>query len=190
MDSYLSIAMGIGLSAACGFRVFVPLLVMSVASMSGQLTLLPGFEWIGTDQALTAFAVATIIEILGFYLPWVDHLLDTLALPFAIIAGTVITASFIPNMSPFLKWTLAIIAGGGPAGIIHGASSLSRILSSLTTGGFGNFLVSTAEFVGALCLSMLAIAAPILASAFVVGIIIISLRRLLNKLLSKKVVVS
>ena len=115
METLLSICVGIGLSAACGFRIFVPLLVMSVASLTGHLTLAQGFEWVGSYPALVAFAVATCVEIAGYYVPWVDNLLDTIATPAAIIAGTLMTASLVTDLSPFLKWTLAIIAGGGVA---------------------------------------------------------------------------
>ncbi|MFQ5931753.1 MAG: DUF4126 domain-containing protein, partial [Nitrospiraceae bacterium] len=90
METLLSICVGIGLSAACGFRVFVPLLVMSIASRGAHLTLAPGFEWIGTYPALLAFAIASCIEIAGYYVPWVDNLLDTIATPTAIVAGIVV----------------------------------------------------------------------------------------------------
>src|SRR6185503_2730808 len=98
MDTLTSIFLGIGLSAACGFRVFVPLLFMSVASLSGHLTLAPGFAWIGTYPALISFAVATGLEVGGYYIPWLDHLLDTLASPAAVVAGTVATAAMVSNM--------------------------------------------------------------------------------------------
>src|SRR6516162_6641024 len=104
MDTVLSVCLGIGLSAACGFRVFVPLLVMSIANLSGNLTLAHGFEWIGTYPALITFSVATALEIGGYYIPWLDHLLDTIATPAAIVAGTVVTASMVTDLSPFLKW--------------------------------------------------------------------------------------
>src|SRR6266699_2109248 len=110
METLLSICVGIGLSAACGFRVFVPLLVMSIAALSGHLALAHGFEWIGSYPALVAFAVATCLEITGYYIPWVDHLLDTVATPAAIIAGTLVSASLVADVSPFLRWALAIIA--------------------------------------------------------------------------------
>src|SRR5947199_7997150 len=138
METLLSICVGIGLSAACGFRVFVPLLVMSIAALSGHLTLAHGFEWIGSYPALVAFAVATCLEIAGYYIPWVDHLLDTIASPAAVVAGTIITASMVTNTSPFLKWTLAIIAGGGVAGLVQGTTVLARGVSTTTTGGLGN----------------------------------------------------
>src|SRR6266446_2543792 len=104
METLLSIFVGIGLSAACGFRVFVPLLVMSIAAASGHLTLAQGFQWIGSYPALVAFSVATLLEIAGYYIPWVDHFLDAVATPAAIIAGTIVTASMVSGMSPFLKW--------------------------------------------------------------------------------------
>src|SRR5215475_5086585 len=106
METFLSICLGIGLSAACGFRVFVPLLFMSIASLSGHLTLSPGFAWIGTYPALITFAVATALEIGGYYIPWLDHLLDTMTTPAAIIAGVVITAAMVTNTSPLVKWSL------------------------------------------------------------------------------------
>src|SRR5438876_9605685 len=138
MDTALSICVGIGLSAACGFRVFVPLLIMSIASLSGHLTLASQFQWIGTYPALIAFGVATALEIGGYYIPWLDHLLDTMATPAAIVAGTVVTAAIVTNTSPMLKWTLAIIAGGGAAGLVQGTTVLARGVSTATTGGLGN----------------------------------------------------
>src|SRR5438477_8925513 len=108
METVLSICVGIGLSAACGFRVFVPLLVMSIASLSGHLTLAQGFEWIGTYPALIAFSVATCLEIAGYYIPWVDNLLDSIATPAAIVAGTIATAAMVTDVSPLMKWSLAI----------------------------------------------------------------------------------
>src|SRR5258708_7284096 len=130
METLLAICLGIGLSAACGFRVFVPLLVMSVASLSGHLTLAPGFRWIGTYPAVVTFSVATVVEIGGYYIPWVDHLLDTMATPAAIVAGTVITAAMVSNTSPMLKWTLAAIAGGVAAGLVQGTTVLARLFST------------------------------------------------------------
>src|SRR4030065_1319993 len=115
METLIGIPIGVGLSAACGFRVFVPLLVMNLAVLTGHLHLSPGFEWIGSDYATVAFVTATLVEVLAYYIPWLDHVLDLIASPAAIIAGMGVTASVFMDISPFLKWTLAIIAGGGTA---------------------------------------------------------------------------
>ena len=181
METLLSICVGIGLSAACGFRVFVPLLVMNIASLSGHLTLGHGFEWIGSYPALIAFSVATSVEIAGYYIPWVDHFLDTIATPAAIIAGTIVTASVISDMSPFLKWTLAAIAGGGAAGLVQGTTVVTRAASTLTTAGLGNPVVSTLELGGALVTSVLAIIMPIAALALVAVLLLIFGRKLFRR---------
>src|SRR5690606_37655356 len=157
-------------AAACGFRIFVPLLVMSVASLSGQLTLSPEFAWIGTYPALAAFTIATIFEIAAYYVPWLDNLLDTVAVPAATVAGTIVMASAVSDMSPFLKWGLAVIVGGGVAGTVQGFTAITRIASTATTGGLGNSVVSTAEAGGSLVMSILALAVPVLATILVLAI--------------------
>lgn len=177
MEILLGIAVGIGLSAACGFRVFVPLLVMNLASQIGQLHLSPGFAWIGSSYATVAFGTATIVEALGYYTPWLDHVLDTVATPSAIIAGIVATASTVTDLSPFLKWTLALIAGGGIAGLVQGTTVTLRAKSLLTTAGIGNPWVSTLELAGSVMTSLLAILAPILCLALIALICIYVIRK-------------
>jgi hypothetical protein len=181
MEQVLSVCVGIGLSAACGFRVFLPLLVMSIASLSGHLTLAHGFEWIGTYPALVSFSVATCLEIAGYYVPWLDHLLDTLATPAAIVAGTIVTASAVTDMSPFLKWTLAVIAGGGAAGIVQSATVLTRGASTVATAGLANPLVATVELAGATITSILALVAPILAVLLLLVVVFLVGRKVLTK---------
>ena len=182
METLLSICIGIGLSAACGFRVFVPLLAMNLAALSGHLALAHGFEWIGSYSALIAFSVATCLEIGGYYIPWLDHLLDTLATPAAIIAGTLITASVVTDMSPFLKWTLAVIAGGGAAGLVQGTTVMARGASGLTTAGLANPLVATMELGGATVTSLLAIVAPVVAVVLMTGFVLFLGRKVVRKL--------
>ena len=171
MESFLSFLVGVGLSAACGFRVFVPLLVVSIASYTGHLHLSSGFEWMGSTAALIAFATATALEIVGYYVPWVDNLLDTIASPAAVIAGTLITASLVADMSPFLKWTLAVIAGGGIAGLVQGTTVLTRGGSSAGTGGLANPILATAELGGSLITSFLSLIVPVLV-ALAIGVLL------------------
>ncbi|MEO8167633.1 MAG: DUF4126 domain-containing protein [bacterium] len=179
----LSIAVGIGLASACGFRVFVPLLVVSIASLSGHLILSPGFEWLGSFASLFAFGAATIFEIAGYYIPWFDHLLDIIATPAAVVAGTIVMASAVFGMSPLLHWSLAIIAGGGLAGLIQVFTGLTRLTSSATTGGLGNPLVSTVEAGGSITLSILAIVLPFVAAAIVLFVVTFAVRFLYKKII-------
>jgi hypothetical protein len=164
-ETLLSVFVGIGLSAACGFRVFVPLLVMSIASLSGNLTLSSGFTWIGTYPALLAFAIATVVEIAGYYIPWVDHLLDVIAGPAAVVAGIITMASSVVGVSPFLRWSLAVIAGGGIAATFQAITGLARTTSTVTTAGLGNPVVSTGEATGATVFSILAVTVPLIGVA-------------------------
>jgi hypothetical protein len=186
MDTLLSICIGIGLSAACGFRIFVPPMVMSMAALFGHLKLSPNFEWMGTYPALIAFAVATCIEIAAYYIPFVDHLLDTIATPMAIAAGTVVTASLIPDADPMLQWTVALIAGGGSAGTIQAFSGIARLASTLMTGGLGNGLISTIEAGGSIILSGLAIATPVFAVCLVAMLLVFTLSQLGRSLALKR----
>jgi hypothetical protein len=163
LDTLLSVALGVALAAAVGFRIFVPLLVLSVASLAGRVELAPSFAWIGTYPALTVFGVATLVEIAAYYVPWLDNVLDWLGAPVAVVAGTVVAASTFTGLDPMLKWVLAVIAGGGAAGAVHGSMALIRKLSSFTTGGLANPLVSTVEAGGSVVLAALAVAVPVLA---------------------------
>lgn len=162
MELATSLALGIGLSAACGFRVFVPLFIMSIAGLSGYLTLDGGFAWIATYPALASFGVATLVEVLGYYIPWVDNLLDTIATPAAVVAGIVASASVLGEATPLVQWMLAVIAGGGTAGLVQTGTVAARGTSSATTGGLGNFVVATLENVTSALTAVLALVMPVL----------------------------
>ncbi len=163
MEAALSVALGIGLAAACGFRVFVPLLVVSIASLAGWLPLAGGFEWIATIPALIAFATATVIEVAAYYVTWLDHVLDVVASPAAVLCGVIAAASVITDLPPVVRWSVAIIGGGGAAGLVQGATVLVRLKSAALTGGLANPLVATAELFGSAMTSLLALLMPLAA---------------------------
>ena len=187
LSIFLSIALGVSLSAAAGFRVFVPFLVMSVAALSGHLSLGEGWSWIGSYPALIVFAIASVVEIATYYIPWFDNLLDTITTPAAVVAGVVLTAASITDLSPLLTWTLAIIAGGGAAAMVQGGTVVVRGLSTTTTLGLGNFTVATGELVGSVAASVLAVVLPFLAFILVLllliwmGRLILRVRRRLRR---------
>ena len=135
MEAIMPIMIGVALSATCGFRVFVPLLAVNIGTRAldadGQprIELAGGFDWLSSDIALMVFLVATLFEIGGYYIPWIDNLLDTIASPASIVAGTVITASFVTGMDPWLQWLLGVIAGGGAAGAVQATTVVTRASS-------------------------------------------------------------
>jgi hypothetical protein len=165
----IAFAVGISLSACCGFRIFVPLLVASTAAKLGWLPLSQGFDWMGSFPAIIAFATASVLEIAGYYIPVIDNALDVLAAPCSVAAGILVSASAFVEFTPLLKWTLAIIAGGGMAGIIHAGTGLVRLGSTKTTAGIGNPIVSTIENVLSVVGSIFSLLVPVLMLCVFVG---------------------
>jgi hypothetical protein len=168
LDLAMSVALGIGLAAATGFRLFLPLLVLSVTAYTGHVNLNESFAWLATPAAVIMLGTAAIVEIAAFYIPGVDNLLDTVATPGAVVAGTIASAAVMTDLPPMLRWTAAIIAGGGVAGITQGLTAMLRAKSTVFTGGLGNSTVATAELGSATLISILALAAPLAALALVV----------------------
>ena len=157
-----SFFLGLGLAASAGFRVFLPLLAMSLAAHFNFIPLAESWAWVGSVSAILALAVASVIEILAYYIPWVDNMLDTISVPLAGIAGTLLMAVALTDVSPFLQWGLAIIAGGGAASTISATSATTRMASSVATAGVGNPIVSTIETATAFFLSAVSILIPFL----------------------------
>lgn len=170
MDSstILSILLGIGLAASVGFRVFVPLFALSLAAHYSIIPLNESWQWIGGTTAMITLGIATLVEIFGYLIPWVDNILDTIAIPLATVAGTAVMLSTAADLSPLITWSLAIIAGGGTAGAIKTSTSSTRLASTATTGGVANPVVSTVETASAISMSALSIFAPIIAIIVVV----------------------
>ncbi len=166
-ETLLSICLGLGLSAACGFRIFVPLLLVNLAARVGWVSLSGELAWMGDSAALWAFGFATVLEIGAYYVPWLDNFLDTVATPAAMVAGAIVTASVVADLDPGLKWMLAVIAGGGVAGAVQTATVGGRVLSSITTAGLGNPVVATLELLSSFFLSIVSLLAPLLAGLFV-----------------------
>lgn len=175
-ETIISIFLGIGLAASVGFRVFVPLFALSLASHFGVWELNESWQWVGSLAAVITLGVATIVEIFAYYIPYVDNLLDSIAVPLAAIAGTAVMVSTVADLSPVITWALAIIAGGGTAAAIAGTSSATRLTSTATTGGLGNPIVSTVETGTSMVMSVLSIFLPIVAIILVVIILMIVFR--------------
>jgi hypothetical protein len=173
-----SIVLGIALAAATGFRVFLPMLIVSGAAYAGHLQLDSSFAWLGTPSALTMLSVAALAEVLAYYVPIIDNLLDTLATPAALIAETIVSAAVITDVPPMVKWTAAVVAGGGIAGLTQGLTGTLRVHSTVLTGGLGNPVIATAELGAAILISFLALVAPAAAVALVILFLLVAIRLL------------
>lgn len=176
METVLSILVGLGLAAACGFRVFVPVLVLAIGARCGAVQLGENSAWLGETPALVALSLASCLEVLGYWIPWVDHLLDTIASPAAVVAGTLVAASQMGELNPMLQWSAALIAGGGLAGLVQTATVTTRAASTTLTGGIANPLFSTGETALAGVLSVGSIVVPGLVVLFIVIVLIATTR--------------
>ena len=176
-----ALALGIGLSAATGFRVFVPLLIAGIASRLGFLNLNENFHWISGNAALGSFGVATLVEIGAYYIPFIDNLLDHISTPLAIGAGTLLTASVIPADSELVKWITGLSVGGGTATVVQGGTAALRLGSTGTTAGAGNFLVSTGENVASVVTPIVTILVPIIVAFLILVTIFLFFRLLFRR---------
>ena len=179
-DVIIALSMGLGLAAASGFRVFLPPFLLSIAvradAVDVNLMDTP-FEYFDSNVAVILLGVATVAEFAGYYVPWVDNLLDSIASPAAVVAGTGMTALVLEgNTDPVIQWSLAIIAGGGVTAVVQGATVVTRGISTTLTAGFANPIVSTGENLASVILAIIAMVLPILAAVIVavlIGVIVL-----------------
>jgi len=180
VETLLAGCIGLGLSAACGFRVFAPLLVANLGLRAGMLSDLPaasGLAWLGDDSATWLLAIAAGVEVLAYYIPVVDNLVDAIEVPAAAIAGTLVSASLLGDLPPALQWGLALVAGGGAAETVELATVATRLASTGLTAGLANPLVSTMELLSALVLALLALLLPVLTAIVVVVVLVVCVRQ-------------
>ncbi|AUD03770.1 DUF4126 domain-containing protein [Spirosoma pollinicola] len=181
LEWIMSACIGVGLAACCGFRVFVPLLIASAATKLGIVGTMTGFEWLGGWPALLGLTVATVVELGGYYIPWLDNVLDTIATPASIIAGTLLSTTFLQIDNPLLHWGLGLMLGGSSAGIIQAGTSLLRLGSTATTGGAGNPVVATGENIASFSLSIFSIFLPLVAVVIIALVLIFIVGRLVAR---------
>lgn len=163
MESWIpGLLLGVALSAGSGFRIFIPLLISNLAARMGWVSLSDDFAWMASDSATILLVVATIAETGAYYIPFIDNLLDTLALPASVLAGTLLTSQFLEIHDPVIQWGLALVAGGGVAGTVQAGTSLLRLGSSKFTAGTGNGIVSTVENILSSLVSLLAVWLPVI----------------------------
>lgn len=182
IETLTAIALGIGLSASTGFRVFVPMLVASVAAHLKLIPLTDGFAWLGSWPAMICFGAATVAELITYYIPFVDNLLDVITTPLAVGAGTLLMTSVLPVDNEMLKWITGLIVGGGAAATIQSGSVMTRLASSKLTAGVGNPVVATGEHAAAFGFSIMTLIAPIIVSVIFVVILFFIFRKLGRKL--------
>ena len=189
LQTGLALCVGVSLAAACGFRVFVPLLVMALGVRFAGLSIDENLAWVGSDAAIACLGAATLVELLAYYIPVVDNLLDSIAGPAALIAGAVVTGGMLGGLPDWLQWGTGIVAGAGVAGTVQLGTTAVRAASTSTSGGLANPVVSTAENAASTIGAILAVVAPILAvigAIILIFLVIISLRKIFALIRKRK----
>jgi len=184
LEIIISICLGVGLAASAGFRVFIPLLLLSIAGYMGWVPLTENWEWAGSLPAISILAAASIFELIAYFIPYIDNLLDTISIPLATVAGTLAMVTVVGDLDPLYSWTLAIIAGGGTAAAIATTTSAARAASTATTAGIGNPVISVLEAFFSTFLSVLSLLAPF-AAVIVVILTIFGIRKLYRKMFKR-----
>ena len=165
ISGLVAVSLGLGLSAASGFRVFLPPMLLSGAinfglmDPSGHLAMLDGWG------AFSLLLIAVVLEIGSYLIPWVDNLLDVVASPAAVVAGIALMGAVLgseTNFDPIVQWSIAAVGGGGAAGTVQAGTVATRAVSTGTTGGLANPIVSIGEAFMAILITVLAILAPVL----------------------------
>lgn len=183
-----NIAMGIGLSACAGFRVFVPMLAGAIAAHFNIIHLPANMDWLQSWPAIILFGTAAIAEVGAYYIPFIDNILDTIAAPLSVAAGTLLATSILPiqTLDPTLRWGIGLLAGGTAAGTIQLGTSLLRLFSSKATVGTGNAIVATTENAAAISGSVLVFIIPVVIAVLLVFLIVWILMKLIRRSFSTK----
>lgn len=168
-----SIALGIALSACCGFRIFIPMLAAAIGAYNHWFNFSADMQWLGTVSAIVCFATAAAVEVGAYYFPFLDNILDAMAAPLAIAAGTVLAFAILPaaGNEPLLRWVMALIAGGSTAGTIHVGTGLLRLFSTKATLGVGNPVVASGENAVAVTASILSFIVPLIIASILLLVV-------------------
>ena len=183
-ETFLAILTGLGLSVACGFRVFIPPLIASIAAQTGYLELAESFQWLGEWPTLIALSIATVGDVIAHEFPVVDDVLNVVEAPLVPIAATILSVSLLTDMDPLLKWGLAAIAGGGSAGALYVARSFLKSLLNASTAGVSTPVVSLVEDAVAIVTPILVILEPLFVLFLflvVVGVTALALKKWMGK---------
>lgn len=166
VDLLQSIALGIALAACAGLRAWLPFFAVGLSVRFGVLPLGDSFRFLGSNTALTVFALATVIELLADKIPVIDHALDALSTFLKPVAGMVLAASVMWTVDdPIVALALGVMVGAPASLVPHTAKATLRGALSPITGGLAAPVLSVLEDVIAFGLVALAILAPFVVAA-------------------------
>jgi len=165
MQAYiLPACLGLGLAASCGLRTFLPLFILSLAARfhGFGVDLNPALGWLGSTTALITLGLATLIEVAADKIPLLDHILALVGTVTRPMAGVLAASAVMTHLDPTTAAIAGLILGAPIALAVHSAQAGTRAVSTVTTAGLANPILSLTEEIAAVSNALLALAAPIL----------------------------
>ncbi len=168
----MDILTALGLSMPAGLNAYIPLLAVALAERFGWLSLREPFDVLGSWWMIAIIAVLLAVEIVADKMPGVDSANDMVQSVVRPAAGAIVAVAASGQTSSVRPWVL-VLMGVLLAGGVHAAKATARPVVNATTAGLGAGAVSTAEDAGAVVMSGIAIAIPVLVIVLMVGLVVI-----------------
>lgn len=162
----MDILTGITLAAPAGLNAYIPLLAVALSQHKGWLHLSGPYAHMGDWWFIALVTVLLIVEIVADKVPAVDHVNDVIQTFVRPAAGGLlaVAASGQGKLEPWLLLLAGVLIAGG----VHAVKASARPFINGLSGGAGGPLTSMVEDVGAMGMSIVAIAAPVIGAVLVV----------------------
>lgn len=152
----INILLGLALATATGFRIFLPMFLLSFTSHIGWVTLPQKLSWLEGETALFVLGVAMLIELVSYFIPGVDNIMDIIDTPIAVIVGFLVVFSVI-EVNSMMEWILAVVIGGIVPAVIKACKATIRGGVTLLMGGLGNGLFSIVEALASILIVVISV---------------------------------
>ena len=173
---------GAGLAVAAGLNAYIPLLILGLAGRFIDFVELPSqWQWLSNEWVLGILGVLLVIEIVADKIPVVDSVNDWIQLFVRPVAGGIAFGTgsssgtaVVTDPAQFFTsnaW-VPIAVGILLALATHIGKAVSRPALNVATVGAAAPVVSTAEDLGSVALSILALLLPLLVIVAVAGVIV------------------
>ena len=166
----MDVLTGLGLSGAAGLNAWLPAFAGALLTRLGVVELGEPFDELSKTPPLIVLGVLMAADFVGDKIPAVDHVLHSVGTVVAPISGTIL---FTGETDASL--IVSLLAGGSTAEAVHAARTAVRPLSTVTTGGIGNPVLSLLEDLGSALLTLFAFVVPVLAVLAVVALLVLGL---------------
>ena len=164
-----SVLAAFGLSGAAGLNAWLPLFASALLDRLDIVELAAPFDQLSSTAGLVLLALLTTADFVGDKIPLVDHVLHLLGTAIAPVSGAILFTGQT-GLETDLPTLAAVLLGGITAGTIHAGRSTVRPVSTATTGGVGNPVLSLTEDAGSLVLVVIAFVLPLVALLLVIAL--------------------